>query len=138
MMNAEPADAGHDAADLLRRYYAALETGAALAPFYATDEAAGELGPVVKIGSGSGEVFTGFGAISAEVERVGAHFARNRLESRALIVHRAGNVAWMSDLVWWSGEVDGQPFASLTRWTGVCRRFDDGWRFLQLHVSEGV
>ena len=44
---------------LLLAYYRALETGAPLAPFYATDAAAGDLGPVVKFGSGKGEAFRG-------------------------------------------------------------------------------
>ena len=137
-MECLPTGSGQDAAALLRRYYAALETGSPLAPFFATDEAAGDFGPVVKIGSGADEVFTGYDAVRAEVEGVSADYSRNRLESRALLVQRAGDLAWFSDQVWWSGEVDGRSFASLTRWTGVCRRFDDGWRFLQMHVSEGT
>jgi hypothetical protein len=137
-MNCRAADPHQDAATFVRRYFTALETGSPLAPFFATDAAAGEDGPVVKVGTGAGEVFSGYDAVRAEVERVSAGYSGNRLESRALVVHRAADLAWFSDLVWWSGEVDGEPFASLTRWTGVCRRFDDGWRFLQMHVSEGT
>jgi hypothetical protein len=129
---------------LLLAYYRALESGAPLAPFYATDAAAGDLGPVVKFGSGKGEAFRGSAAVAAEVVRVGAALSANRLESRALTARRRGDVGWFSDLVWWSG-VDGAggdrtaaPFASLTRWSGVCLRLPEGWRLLQLHVSEEV
>jgi hypothetical protein len=138
---------------LVRAYYGALETGDPLGPFYATDEEAGDLGPVVKIGSGVGEVFRGAAAVRAEVARVGAAFSRNRLESRALLARTRGDLGWFSDSVWWSGlaadgdrgeegpasgETSTRPFASLTRWTGVCLRLPGGWKLLQLHVSEEV
>ena len=131
-------------AALLRAYYRALETGAPLAPFYATDEAAGDLGPVVKFGSGKGEAFRGAAAVAAEVARVGTALSANRLESRALTARRRGDLGWFSDLVWWSGvaaageAAHGAPFASLTRWSGVCLRLPDGWKLLQMHVSEEV
>jgi len=127
-----------EVAALVRRYYAALEHGGPLAGFYASDEEAGALGPVVKIGSGKDEEFTGLAAVERAVNAVTATFATNRLESRALQVRAHGDVAWFSDLVWWSGDADGEPFASLTRWTGVCLRLADGWKFVQVHVSEGV
>lgn len=127
-----------DIVALVREYYRALEAGEALTSFYATDAEAGELGPVVKIGSGEGEVFTGHDAVASEVERVRRSFARHRLESRGLIARGAGDVGWFVDQVWWSGMADGQPFASLSRWTGVCRRVSGGWRLIQLHVSEGT
>jgi hypothetical protein len=137
---------------LLLAYYRALETGAPLAPFYATDAAAGGLGPVVKFGSGKDEAFRGSAAVAAEVTRVGATLSANRLESRALTARRRGDVGWFSDLVWWSGvegaaddrrRLAGQggqeaPFASLTRWSGVCLRLPEGWKLLQMHVSEEV
>lgn len=123
---------------LVRGYYRALETAGPLSPFYATDVEAGELGPVVKIGSGIGELVVGTGPVTAEVERVRLSFAHNRLESRGLVVRRRGDVGWFVDQVWWSGEVKGQPFASLTRWTGVCLRCPRGWKLIQLHVSEGL
>ncbi len=136
---AEHAGSIEPVARLVRAYYQALERGEPLAGFYATDEEAGTLGPVVKIGSGEGEVFAGFDTVAREVARVSATFARNRLESRALQVRRAGDVAWFTDLVWWSGESGGEPFASLTRWTGVCIKLaGDHWKLVQLHVSEGV
>lgn len=130
-----PAD---DVVAVVREYYRALEAGEPLASFYATDAEAGELGPVVKIGSGEGEVVTGYDAVATEVERVRRSFARNRLESRGLVAHSAGQVGWFVDQVWWSGIADGQPFASLSRWTGVCRRVSGGWKLIQLHVSEGI
>ena len=37
-----------------------------------------------------------------------------------------------------SGKQEGHPFASLTRWTGVCLLTASGWKLLQVHVSEGV
>jgi hypothetical protein len=123
---------------LVRAYYGALERGEALPPFYATDGEAGALGPVVKFGSDAGEEFSGFEAVAGAVEGVTAALLRNRLESRNLLVRRSGDVAWFSDLVWWSGEVAGQPFASLTRWTGVWLRLAAGWKLVQLHVSEGL
>lgn len=135
----EHAGHGEAAARLVRAYYRALEQGEPLDEFYATDDEAGALGPVVKIGSGEGEVFTGYSAVASEVARVRATFAHNRLESRGLRVRRTGDVAWFVDLVWWSGLAAGKPFASLTRWTGVILRLaDDRWKVVQLHVSEGV
>jgi hypothetical protein len=136
-------------ASLIRRYYAALELSEPLAPFYARDAETGALGPVVKIGSGKGEEFAGYAAVEQAVNQVTATFRHNRLESRALAVRRQGDLAWFSDLVWWSGEqvaagdatqgtAEYQRFASLTRWTGLCLRTPAGWRFLQLHVSEGL
>ncbi len=125
-------------AALVRHYYTALERGESLSAFYARDEGAGALGPVVKIGSGKDEEFSGFAAVERAVNKVADTFAENRLESRALYVRAQGDVAWFSDLVWWSGDADGEPFASLTRWTGGCLRLADGWKFVQVHVSEGV
>jgi hypothetical protein len=122
--------------DLVRAYYRALETGESLEGFYATEAEAGDLGPPVKVGSEHGEFFVGHAAIAAEVRRVTSSFTRSRLESRGLIVRRRGDLAWFADQVWWSGETEGQPFASTTRWTGVCLRCPGGWKLVQLHVSE--
>ena len=69
---------------------------------------------------------------------MGSTFSRNRLESRALQARVRHDLGWYFDLVWWSGESEGVPFASLTRWTAVCLRLPGGWKLLQLHVSEGV
>jgi hypothetical protein len=137
-MEAADGAATEEVAALVRAYYRALEEGAALAPFYATEAEAGPWGPVLKIGSGEGEVFSGYAAVAAEVGRVSASLTGNRLRSRDLAVRRRGDLAWFADQVWWSGEEGGRPFASLTRWTGVCLRCPAGWRILQLHVSEGV
>ncbi len=143
-MTGDEAQDAAPVAALLRAYYQALERGAPLAPFYATDEAAGDLGPVVKFGSGKGEAFRGAAAVAAEVVRVGTALSANRLESRALTARRRGDLGWFSDLVWWSGvasaggAAQGAPFASLTRWSGVCLRLPDGWKLLQMHVSEEV
>lgn len=123
---------------LVRAYYHAIVSGEPLARFYATDEEAGDLGPAVKVGSGRGEVFIGYAAIAAEVERVTMTFTRNRLASRALIARRRDGLGWFADQVWWSGDDSGMPFGSLTRWTGVCLRCPTGWKLLQLHVSEEV
>ena len=114
--------------------------GSALDCFYATDEEASELGPVVKIGSGKGEVFVGHAAIAAAVQEVTRTLTENRLESRGpRFVRTQGDLAWLVDVIWWSGVADGKPFGSLTRWTAVCRRTPArGWRFLQVHVSEEV
>lgn len=122
---------------LVRDYYQALEQGHPLETFYPTDEEAGDLGPVVKIGSGSGEVFRGYTAVAAAVGQVSATFSDNRLEPRGpLQVRQRGDIAWFAHQVWWSGVEDSQHFGSLTRWTGVCLHTLRGWKFLQLHVSE--
>ncbi len=54
-------DGAEGVAALAGAYYRALEQGAPLEPFYATDAEAGDLGPVLKVGSGEGEVFRGAG-----------------------------------------------------------------------------
>ena len=130
----------HSPDELLNAYYCALETGGALNGFYMTDEEAGELGPVVKIGSGSGEVFVGHAEITSAVREVTRTLTENRLEPRGpRIVQMRGDLAWLLDVVWWSGASGGEPFGSLTRWTAVCFRTpSSGWRFLQVHVSEEV
>lgn len=125
---------------MLDAYYRALEAGVTLEVFYVTDEEAGELGPVVKIGSGKGELFFGYGQVAAAVGEVTRTLTENRLESRGpRLVRELGDLAWLVDMVWWSGVMDGKGFGSLTRWTAVCLRTEGrGWRFLQMHVSEEV
>ncbi len=129
-----------DPTSLLDAYYSALEKGMPLDGFYATNEEAGALGPVVKIGSGKGELFVGHGSIAAAVDQVTRTLTENRLESRGpRIVRTQGDLGWLVDTVWWSGVSDGKTFGSLTRWTAVCLRTPArGWRFLQVHVSEEV
>ena len=129
-----------DPAVLLDRYLQSLETGEPLDSFYVTDEEAGELGPVVKIGSGKGEVFVGYAQVAAAVREVTRTLTENRLEPRGpRIVRTQGDLAWLVDLIWWSGVAGGTAFGSLTRWTAVCVRTPArGWRFLQVHVSEEV
>lgn len=125
--------------ELLERYYRALERGEPLAPFYATDQEAGDLGPVVKVGSGRGELFVGYTSVAAAVGEVTRTLLENRLESRGpRLVREHGDLALLADMVWWSGRAEGEPFASLTRWTGVARHTQRSWRFVQLHVSEEV
>lgn len=123
----------------LESYYRAIEAGKPLDYFYATDEEAGDLGPVVKVGSGRGEFFVGNAAVVAAVGKVTETFTENRLESRGpRQVRVVRGFAFFADTVWWSGRVNGKPFGSLTRWTGICVLTRDGWCFLQLHVSEEV
>jgi hypothetical protein len=136
-MQADAAEA--EIVSLVERYYAALVKGEALDGFYATDEQAGAFGPVVKVGSGEGEFFAGFAAVTRAVRGVSDTFSDNRLESRGpLLARDVGDIGWFAHTVWWSGRTNGRPFASLTRWTGVCLKTTSGWRFLQLHVSEGT
>ena len=125
---------------LLDSYLTSLEEGESLEPFYVTDEEAGALGPVVKIGSGKGEVFVGHAQVADAVGEVVRTLTQNRLESRGPhLVRTQGDLAWLVDVVSWSGVVDGKGFGSLTRWTAVCLRTPArGWRFLQVHVSEEV
>jgi hypothetical protein len=125
---------------LLDGYYGALEAGTPLNDYYVTDEEAGELGPVVKIGSGKGEVFVGHESVAAAVNKVTRTLTENRLESRGpRIVRERDDLAWLVDVVWWSGITDGTAFGSPTRWTALCLRTPArDWRFLQLHVSEEV
>jgi len=125
---------------LLRAYYHALAHGAPLDGFYATDEEAGALGPVVKIGSGKNEVFVGHASIASAVDEVTRTITENRLESRGPRMVRAhGDLAWLVDTAWWGGRSSGAEFASLSRWTAICLRTSKrGWRFLQVHVSEEV
>ena len=125
---------------LLDGYNRALEAGRPLNDYYVTDEEAGELGPVVKVGSGKGEVFVGHSQLAAALSEVTATLTQNRLEARGpRIVRGQGDVAWLVDVVWWSGVSGGKAFGSLTRWTAVCLRTTGrGWRFLQVHVSEEV
>ncbi len=81
--------------------YRALEQGAPLEPFYATDAEAGDLGPVLKVGSGEGEVFRSAAAVRAEVQRVGSTFSRNRLECGPC--RRACAMTWAGSSTWCGG-----------------------------------
>ena len=126
---------------LLESYYKAIEAGARLDSFYASDEEAGSLGPVVKVGSGADEFYVGSAAVGVAVRKVTETLTENRLEARgpSLVgVSSSGDLALFADRVWWGGVADGKRFGSLTRWTGVALKTTDGWRFLQLHVSEEV
>ena len=129
-----------DLGGLLDGYLTSLEEGKSLEPFYVTDEEAGALGPVVKIGSGKGEVFVGHAQVADAVREVARTLTQNRLESRGpRLVRMQGELGWLVDVVSWSGVVDGKAFGSPTRWTAVCLRTPArGWRFLQVHVSEEV
>ena len=128
---------GSTVEDLLGGYYAALGEGDDLTGFYASDGEAGVLAPVVKIGSGVGELFVGHEAVAAAVRRVRETFTENALHSRGpLLVRQVGDVAVFTDTVWWEGRASGKRFGSLTRWSGVCLTTVRGWRFIQLHVSE--
>lgn len=123
---------------LVMAYYESLGQGRALRSFYATDEEAGRLGPVVKFGSGRNERFRGEQEVAAAVAQVTARITGSHLRSRALQIRRQGDLAWFSDEVWWSGYLERKPFASITRWTGLCLLCTQGWKLIQLHVSEEV
>ncbi len=120
---------------VVRRYYAALEAGTPLAPFFDLD---GPWQPVVKIGTEAGEFDVGRAAVAAVLAKVSRELRDNRLESRRLCLHVAGDTAWFADEVWWAGTARGAPFAGYTRWSGVLRRRAAQWRFVLLHVSEPV
>src|ERR687885_712553 len=78
--NVDEATETSEVTDFVRRYYAALERGEPLAGFYISDQEAGPLGPVVKIGSGQGEEFTGYAAVARAVNEVSAGFRGNQLD----------------------------------------------------------
>ena len=120
---------------VVRRYYAALEAGAPLAPFFDLD---GPCQPVVKIGTEAGEFDIGRAAVAAVLAKVSHELRDNRLESRRLCLYVAGDTAWFADEVWWAGTAQGAPFAGCTRWSGVLHRRKAQWRFVLMHVSEPV
>ena len=119
----------------MRRYYAALEAGTSLAPFFDLD---GPCQPVVKIGTEAGEFDVGRAAVAAVLAKVSRELRDNRLDSRRLCLHVTGDTAWFADEVWWAGTAGGAPFAGCTRWSGVLRRRAAQWRFVLMHVSEPV
>ena len=120
---------------VVRRYYAALEAGTPLAPFFDLD---GPCQLVVKIGTEAGEFDIGRAAVAAVLAKVSCELQDNRLDSRRLCLHVAGDTAWFADEVWWAGTAQGAPFAGCTRWSGVLRRRAAQWRFVLMHVSEPV
>ena len=120
---------------VVRRYYAALEAGTPLAPFFDLD---GPWQPVVKIGTEAGEFDVGRAAVAAVLAKVSRELRDNRLDSRRLCLHVAGDTAWFADEVWWAGTARGAPFAGCTRWSGVLCRREAQWRFVLMHVSEPV
>ncbi len=120
---------------VVRRYYAALEAGTPLAPFFDLD---GPCQPVVKIGTEADEFDVGRAAAVAVLAKVSRELRDNRLESQRLCLHVASDTAWFADEVWWAGTAGGAPFAGCTRWSGVLRRRAAQWRFVLMHVSEPV
>lgn len=120
---------------IVRRYFAALEAGTPLAPFFDLD---GPRQLVVKIGTEAGEFDVGRAAVAAVLAEVSRELQHNRLKSRRLCVQVSGDTAWFADEVWWAGTARGAPFAGCTRWSGVLRRRNAQWRFVLMHVSEPV
>ncbi|MAG37448.1 MAG: hypothetical protein CL878_14530 [Dehalococcoidia bacterium] len=119
----------------VRRYYAALEAGEPLAPFFDLD---GPWQPVVKIGTETREFDVGRGAVAAVLSKVSRELRDNRVDSRRLLTYVTGDAAWFADEVWWAGTSFSTPFAGLTRWSGVLHRRQAQWRFVLMHVSEPV
>ena len=95
---------------VVRRYYAALEAGTPLAPFFDLD---GPCQPVVKIGTEAGEFDIGRAAVAAVLAKVSRELRDNRLESRRLCLHVAGDTAWFADEVWWAGTAQRRTVCGL-------------------------
>ncbi|MFB6146244.1 MAG: nuclear transport factor 2 family protein [Halobacteriaceae archaeon] len=114
-------------ADCVEAYYAALQSGEPLAPFF-LDRAA-----VVKVGISEHRV--GHGAVADALREQTATTSDWTVESRALRTDRRGACGWFTDRVglgWTTDDGDRRRFD--TRWTGTLVPAD-GWRFVTMHVS---
>lgn len=126
--------------ETIERYYAALRAGEPLHPFFADD------GVVVKVGIG--ERLVGAEAVAEGLQEQTGTTDDWTVESRDLRVGAADGsgdagadddpaFAWFGDevaMAWTDTDRDTR-FAFETRWTGAMVRQDDGWRFVEMHVS---
>jgi hypothetical protein len=118
-------------------YYDALRAGEPIHPFFADD------GPVVKVGIG--ERLIGADAVAAGLAEQTRTTIGWEVESRDLHVGTVGGdegagdaeFAWFGDDVFmgWTDTERGIRFEFETRWSGAMARGDDGWRFVEMHVS---
>ena len=120
-----------DAAETIRRYYAALRSGEPLYPFFATDDS------LVKFGIS--ERLAGYEAVSEGLSEQTRTTEDWTVESRDLRVTERGRHAWFSDAVrmaWTDVAADARRDFE-TRWSGTLevRDGDEEWAFVGMHVS---
>jgi len=121
--------------ETVRAYYRALRRGDSLEPYFAQRE------DVVKFGVS--ERLAGYDAIAAGLREQTRTTGEWRVDSRALRTTDRESVAWFTDDVELSWTpADGERLSFDTRWSGVLERTgdagsprDDGWQFVQMHVS---
>lgn len=122
-----------NAAETIEAYYAALQAGEPLSPFFADDADRS----VVKFGIS--EQLFGTNAIRTGLREQTQTTADWTVKSRALRVTERKGHAWFSDDValCWTDTEDGVRHAYDTRWSGTLVATDEArpWQFVGMHVS---
>jgi ketosteroid isomerase-like protein len=89
----------------------------------------------VFIGTGEDEWRVGDAAVRAQVERDFAQADSFAVEYGQLYVDGTDGVAWFATTAMVHARVDGEPFESALRLTGVVARQGDVWKIVQSHLS---
>ncbi|ESS10654.1 MAG: SnoaL-like domain protein [uncultured archaeon A07HR60] len=116
----------------MREYYETLRQGDPLSRFFA------ESPGIVKCGIS--ERLVGYDAVSAGLSEQTKTTDDWVVESHNLSVTDRGEYAWFGDVVRmaWTDTGTGVENDFLSRWSGAMERSDDGWVFVEMHVSRSV
>lgn len=96
---------------------------------------------MVNFGTDAAERWVGWDALKASVEQQFAAFENGKVSTRDQVikVHSSGQVAWLSEIMDWSVESQGQRVdLNGLRLTGVLEKRNGKWLFVQMHFSAPV
>jgi ketosteroid isomerase-like protein len=96
---------------------------------------------MVSFGTDSAERWVGYesfeNAMKKQFESV--EVSKGTSRERVIVVHKSGEVAWLSCLWDWTGKAQGESFALAgMRVTGVLEKRNGNWVFVQVHASVPV
>jgi ketosteroid isomerase-like protein len=89
----------------------------------------------VLVGTGADEWRVGEAAVRTQLERDFAQADSLAVEYGELHIDGTDGVAWFAAKATVRATVDGEPFESALRLTGVLTRQGDGWKIVQSHLS---
>lgn len=87
------------------------------------------------IGTGDDEWYEGVAEMTHGLQRDLAQAEAISLRFEPPRARSAGNTAWFATRVRIEATVDGRSILIAARFTGVLRRVDGSWRFVQTHLS---
>jgi hypothetical protein len=114
----DAADRGTDAAATIRAYYAALQAGESLSPYFLEESNAVKFGITERL--------TGYGEIAEALRSQTETTTDWEIESHGLVVGERGEHAWFGDTVRmaWTDATTGDRHDYETRWSGTLERRD--------------